>query len=270
MKEEKEFSPTVDRFSGFAHQYDNYRPSPPKDLMETLSKLTKSEKPQLVVDLGCGTGLSTRPWASFAEKVVGVDPSPDMLREAQEKTRESNVTFQAGFGHETGLPDSCADIVTCASSLHWMEPTPTLNEVRRIMRSGGVFAAYGYQYPLPISSWEVELAYREFRKKLDAMEADRQVGKGLKRWPWNDVFGTMQQSGMFRYEKKLYLHTTLPWDFTHFSGWVRAHGGVQFLHQQGVSYSEMGVDRLLDFAESFFDEKPVPCLFCYQAQVGIT
>jgi len=36
-----------------------------------------------VLDLGCGTGLSTRPWAGIAETVTGVDRSPTMLRLAR-------------------------------------------------------------------------------------------------------------------------------------------------------------------------------------------
>ena len=40
-----------------------------------------------------------------------------------------------------------ADIVTCSQSFHWMEPEPTLAEIARILRPGGVFAAYDYDWP---------------------------------------------------------------------------------------------------------------------------
>lgn len=45
-----------------------------------------------VLDLGCGTGLSTRPWARVAETVLGVDRSAEMLRRARRR-RPRNVRF---------------------------------------------------------------------------------------------------------------------------------------------------------------------------------
>ncbi|MBV8999273.1 MAG: methyltransferase domain-containing protein [Solirubrobacterales bacterium] len=32
---------------------------------------------------------------------------------------------------ETGLPDTCADVITCAQSFHWMEPESTIAEIAR-------------------------------------------------------------------------------------------------------------------------------------------
>ncbi len=47
-----------------------------------------------VLDLGCGTGLSTRPWARIAEAVTGVDRSTSMLRLARHLGgRPSNVRY---------------------------------------------------------------------------------------------------------------------------------------------------------------------------------
>ncbi|MHB8294072.1 MAG: hypothetical protein ACYDH5_05485 [Acidimicrobiales bacterium] len=71
------------RFSGFAGLYDDVRPLPPRELGDLLSSYC-GRRPELVVDLGCGTGLSSR-WASaWAQEVVGVGagrlPSPQPRR----------------------------------------------------------------------------------------------------------------------------------------------------------------------------------------------
>ena len=68
-------------------------------------------------------------------------------------TQAANVRYAGGSSYETGLPDSCADVVTCAQSLQWMEPEPTFAEIARILRRGGVFCAYEY-YGLLTGSWE--------------------------------------------------------------------------------------------------------------------
>jgi len=51
---------------GFAEQYDRVRPRIPGDLLELLCQFARVRTPSLVVDLGCGTGLSTEVWATRA------------------------------------------------------------------------------------------------------------------------------------------------------------------------------------------------------------
>jgi hypothetical protein len=51
--------PNVQRFTGFADLYDQYRPELPLVIGELLSQLAGLERPLRVVDLGSGTGLSS-------------------------------------------------------------------------------------------------------------------------------------------------------------------------------------------------------------------
>src|SRR5512140_2979183 len=102
MSESTDFNGNTDRFSGFANLYDRYRPAPPAILGEILIQLAGGTRPQCVVDLGSGTGLSTRYWADKAEYVIGVEPTADMRREAEAQTRGRNVSYREGFSHETG------------------------------------------------------------------------------------------------------------------------------------------------------------------------
>jgi predicted TPR repeat methyltransferase len=68
---------------GFAARYDRFRPRPPQVLLDVLCRYARVERPVLVVDLGCGTGLSTRAWSGVAEHVVGIEPNPAMLAVAE-------------------------------------------------------------------------------------------------------------------------------------------------------------------------------------------
>src|SRR6266545_4264909 len=108
--------------TGFAAGYDSHRPSPPPALLDLLCLEAQVERPALVVDLGSGTGLSTRAWADRAHEVVGVEASPEMREQAEAATSAVNVRFVQAYAHETGLPDAAADVVTCSQSFHWMEP----------------------------------------------------------------------------------------------------------------------------------------------------
>ena len=55
----------ADRFLGFADVYDDTRPKSPKKVQEIILKYL-GNTPALVVDLGCGTGLSTIIWSEVS------------------------------------------------------------------------------------------------------------------------------------------------------------------------------------------------------------
>lgn len=57
---------------GFASTYDTARPAPPPALLDVLLHVVQTSRARLVVDLGAGTGLSTRAWATRADEAVGV------------------------------------------------------------------------------------------------------------------------------------------------------------------------------------------------------
>src|SRR5689334_12572659 len=102
------FARNIDRFTGFADLYDRHRATPPAALASLITQLSGIDRPRLVVDLGSGTGLSTRYWADKAERVVGIEPTPDMRRQAKAATKASNIAYREGFSHHTGLADACA------------------------------------------------------------------------------------------------------------------------------------------------------------------
>ncbi len=68
----------AERFSGFADLYDAVRPTPPPELGALLCEYAGLTGGAEVVDLGSGSGLSSRWCATWAAHVTGVEPSADM------------------------------------------------------------------------------------------------------------------------------------------------------------------------------------------------
>ena len=147
--------------AGFAEHYDAYRPRPPEVILDALVRYATNARPRRVVDLGSGTGLSTRAWAERAHDVVGVEANAAMLAVAEGNTNAANVRYVRAFANETGLPDTYAELVTCSQSFHWMEPVSTLREAARLLRPGGLFAAYDYDVP-PLLHPDIDAAYTEY------------------------------------------------------------------------------------------------------------
>lgn len=248
---------------GFAEHYDRYRPRPPLALLELLPPLAGVDRPRLVVDLGSGTGLSTRLWAERADQVVGVEPNQAMRTFAEQATDASNVHYVGRSSYETGLPDACADIVIAAQALQWMRPEQVFPEIGRILRPGGVFCAHEYfvlQTPLwePEAEWEVVLARkREVRAKLGL--DDRRI------WPVSRE--RLESSGVFRYARELVLHSIERGDGDRLVGLALSEGSMATLLDAGATEEEVGLDRLRRVAEEMRD--PVPWWIGYRAWIGL-
>lgn len=271
-----DFTATIERFTGFATVYDRHRPAPPEELAAVLGLLlgagpgsAGARRPVLVVDLGCGTGLSARYWARHAARVIGVDPSRDMLDRAEAATAEPNVTYRTGFGHATGLPDACADIVTCSQSFHWMEPASTLAEVARLLRRGGVFAAIDYDLMPLMPGWEAGLAFKAFLDRVDAVEAERHLSNAVPKWGKDEHLARIRESGRFCYVREIVLHHTEPGNAERLVGLALSLGAVATLLKAGAGEEEIGLTRLRADAQRLLGGDPQPWYWSVRVRAGV-
>lgn len=245
---------------GFAERYDAYRPRPPAALLDLLPALVALERPGLVVDLGCGTGLSTRFWAQRAEQVVGIEPQRSMCEWAEAVTTEANVRYIDVPADRTSLEDACADVVTAAQSLHWMDPGPTFPEIGRILRPGGVFCAYEYvhvQTPL----WEPEAVWLELIRTKRRLRAER----GLEDRLFPISVARLQESEVFADVRELCLHSVEEGDGERLVRLALTEGSLVTLLEAGVSEAEVGLERLREAARRM---PRVPWWISYRVWIG--
>jgi SAM-dependent methyltransferase len=272
-------SANVERFMGFADVYDTYRPRPPLAVLDILTQLAQVPQPALVVDIGSGTGLSTVIWDGRAAAVVGVEPSADMRRQAEARTtaksrrmeglpNAAQVRYQEGYSNATGLPDSCADIVTCSQSLHWMEPDSTFAEIARILRPGGVFAAIDCDWP-PTFSWQVEQAYSDCHAQAHTAEQAHQLSGDVRSWDKGRHLERIRASERFRFTKEIVLHHTEQGGAERLIGLMRSQGGIATLLKNGVSEEEIGLTALREAAYAALGDAIVPWYFSYRVRVGV-
>jgi SAM-dependent methyltransferase len=252
--------------AGFAARYDRYRPRPPTFLLELLARYARVERPGLVVDLGCGTGLSTRAWSGRAERVIGVEPNPAMLEAA---VAGPGVEYVQAFAQETGLPEGTADVATCSQSLHWMEPWPVFREAARLLRAGGVFAAYDYDWP-PLVDPEVDQAYAAYQERRRLLRERRGIQRGGDRWPKHGHLERMRESGCFAWCREVSLHSVEDGDAERIGGFARSLGLPVADGDDEEMERELGIEELEAVARRVLGDRTVPFLFGYRVRLGVT
>jgi len=92
-----------------------------------------------VADLGIGTGGLAGTLAPFAQRVIGVDASEEMLAAAAHRlSSHDNVELRRGDLEALPLRDSEVDLAILGLVLHYVVDPPTvLREARRVTKKGG-------------------------------------------------------------------------------------------------------------------------------------
>ncbi len=264
-----DLSSNTRRFAGWAGLYDQYRAGPPEALAGLLASYAGIAHPELVVDLGSGTGLSTRYWADKAAHAVGIEPTPDMRRQAETVTTATNVSYREGYSHDTGLPAGCADLVVCMQSLHWMEPTGTFREAARILRPGGVFAACDYDWPPSVGSANAESAFERCSALGRRFEKELGFAASLHQWDKEQHLVRMQQSACFYYTREIALDHSDYGDGERFVGLLLSQGYVQQSLRHGVSEEALGIPALREIAATALGSARRPWHWGACVRVGV-
>lgn len=94
-----------------------------------------------LVDIGTGTGRMLELFAPQAERALGIDRSPEMLRLARVKLAEAGLALaelRQGDMYSLPLPSASADTVIIHQVLHYaQQPAAAVAEAARLLAPGG-------------------------------------------------------------------------------------------------------------------------------------
>lgn len=101
------------------------------------------------LDVGCGTGALTGLVLESAdpEEVAGVDPSPVFVDHARAQVRDPRAAFSVAGAEQLPFDDGAFDAVVSGLVLNFVpDATAGAAEMTRVVRPGGVVAAYVWDY----------------------------------------------------------------------------------------------------------------------------
>ncbi|WP_087018691.1 malonyl-ACP O-methyltransferase BioC [Thaumasiovibrio subtropicus] len=105
-----------------------------------LDRLPYFDRPQHVIDVGCGTGYFSSQLRDKGHNVTCVDLSQAMLDVANQRCGES-VDYLQADAENLPLPSNSIDIAFSSLALQWCSDLSVpLQEMRRVVRPGGIIA----------------------------------------------------------------------------------------------------------------------------------
>jgi SAM-dependent methyltransferase len=111
------------------------------DAIGLLMEMTRVNADDTVLDVACGPGLVACEFARRCSRVIGIDITPAMIAQAEERQREQGLANLAwSVGDVQPLPfesNSFSLVITRYSFHHFLEPRRVLAEMIRVCRPGG-------------------------------------------------------------------------------------------------------------------------------------
>jgi len=118
-----------------ADVYERGRPDYPAAAIARIVEAFGLRAGRTVLDLAAGTGKLTRLLVPSGAKVIAVEPVPEMRAELERRVPGAEVL--GGTAEAIPLADDSVDAVTVAQAFHWFDAERALEEIHRVLASGG-------------------------------------------------------------------------------------------------------------------------------------
>ena len=131
----------IDLFSGHAKEYASARPSYPQEVFEFIA--SECNDHQAGWDCATGSGQAAHSLVNHFDCVHATDASAEQIGSAQPHPR---ISYSVQPAETTSFESSMFDAVCVAQALHWFDHPKFFDEVKRVLRPGGLFVAFGYDW----------------------------------------------------------------------------------------------------------------------------
>ena len=128
-------------YNAWAQTYNTVQ-NATRDLDERVTRqMLGTRRFSTILELGAGTGKNTPFFTQIGERVVSVDFSAEMIRQAKAKAYDKRPVFMlADLTKAWSIAPQCVDLVTCNLILeHIADLDRFFAEVRRVLAPGGQF-----------------------------------------------------------------------------------------------------------------------------------
>lgn len=136
-------------FNEVAATYDRLRPTYADALFDDVIRFSRLGGSGQALEIGIGTGQATLPFLKTGCALTAIEIGDQLAQFVRAKyAHYARFAVICQDFESVPLADDAYDLVYSASAFHWIPQENGLPKVRRVLKSGGVFAWFSVQ-PLP-------------------------------------------------------------------------------------------------------------------------
>jgi SAM-dependent methyltransferase len=219
-----------DYFSEHSRLYAAARPTYPEELFAFVASIAPAR--DRAWDCATGNGQAAIGLARYFAEVEATDASEDQIANA---VPCPGVHYSVRPAEASGFAAGSFDAVCVASAIHWFDFDRFYPEVKRVLRPGGVIAAWGYDH---LSVWP---AFDE--------EFDRLIERVIAPYwpPRKKLLHDGYRDVPFPFERiePPRIEMSADWTFDQLAAFVRSWSGVQrFIAAEGAERFATAVEAL--------------------------
>jgi SAM-dependent methyltransferase len=149
--------------------------------------------------------------------------------------------------------------------MHWFDPDRALPEIARLLRPGGVLAAYDCDWP-PWTDWETAAAWERVAGRVEAEQRRRGIPEAHQ---GKDHLGRLQRSGLFRHCAEIAVHGRDQGGPDRLVGLAfSAIGNAAGFLADGATEDQLGLTELREVAARRLSE-PVTWWWTYRVRLAV-
>lgn len=123
-----------------AERYSKGRPYFHELSIAKIKEFLQIEKPlNKVLDVACGTGLSSKALLKISNKIEAIDSSNEMLKNAE---KHELIHYSVSSAEQLNFSANEFELITVCSGVHWFKIEKFLNESFRVLKDESCLALY--------------------------------------------------------------------------------------------------------------------------------
>ncbi len=137
-------------FDQVALDYDEVRPGYPADLVEDIIRLSDLPPNARILEVGCGTGIATLPFAVRGYSILCLDIGAQLLAVAGRNLEKFENVDTELVSFEEWKPETRRfDLFMSASAFHWVDPEVGYPKAAGVLKPSGSMAIFTHYHPAP-------------------------------------------------------------------------------------------------------------------------
>jgi SAM-dependent methyltransferase len=157
-------------FEEVAELYAQVRPGYPEELVEDVLALSGIPADGRILEIGCGPGNATVPFAKRGYRIVGIELGERLAALAVENCRAyPRVEIQNVAFEDWVLEEKAFDLAISADAFHWIPPEVGYPKAARALKGSGSVAFF-WNVPVdPKTEWSraIDGAYRDVSPQVE-------------------------------------------------------------------------------------------------------